>query len=165
MAGTLTVQNLQGPSSGANANTVLLPSGQTLYAPGHVVQVKHVELESRVTLTSTGFTDINLGTLITPTSTSSKILMILEGDCDNGASSRRLVFTFYKDGSRITESERHTYVEARSIQPFSLIYMDSPSSTSSINYKVYAQSVSGGSTYIGGFTTSHVTFTLMEIAQ
>lgn len=32
MAGTLTVQNLQGPSSGANANKIIVPSGQTLDA-------------------------------------------------------------------------------------------------------------------------------------
>jgi hypothetical protein len=30
MAGTLTVQNLQGPSSGANANKIIVPSGQTI---------------------------------------------------------------------------------------------------------------------------------------
>ena len=30
MAGTLTVQNIQGPASGANANKIIIPSGQTL---------------------------------------------------------------------------------------------------------------------------------------
>lgn len=49
MAGTLTVQNLQGPSSGANANKIIVPSGQTLYAPGHVVQFAE---SSSSTLTS-----------------------------------------------------------------------------------------------------------------
>lgn len=39
MAGTLQVQNLQGPSSGANANKVIIPSGHELHAAGHVVQV------------------------------------------------------------------------------------------------------------------------------
>jgi hypothetical protein len=34
MVGTLTVQNLQGPTSGANANKVIVPSGQTLDASG-----------------------------------------------------------------------------------------------------------------------------------
>ena len=32
MAGTLTVQNIQGPASGANANKIIIPSGQTLDA-------------------------------------------------------------------------------------------------------------------------------------
>ena len=46
MAGTLTVQNIECPSSGANANKIIIPSGQTLDASegfvppaGHVVQV------------------------------------------------------------------------------------------------------------------------------
>lgn len=46
MVGTLTVQNLQGPSSGANANKIIIPSGQTLdasngmeFPSGSVVQV------------------------------------------------------------------------------------------------------------------------------
>lgn len=34
MAGTLTVQNIEGPSSGANANKIIVPSGQTLDASG-----------------------------------------------------------------------------------------------------------------------------------
>jgi len=50
MAGTLTVQNLQGPSSGANANKVLIPSGQTLYAPGHVIQYKSTLTNTTTTL-------------------------------------------------------------------------------------------------------------------
>ena len=37
MAGTLQVENLIGPTSGANTNTVSIPSGQTLHAPGHVI--------------------------------------------------------------------------------------------------------------------------------
>ena len=39
MASELTVQTLRGPTSGANANKVLIPSSQTLHAPGHVLQV------------------------------------------------------------------------------------------------------------------------------
>jgi len=38
MAGTLTVQNIEGPSSGSDANTVIIPSGQKLIAPNHVLQ-------------------------------------------------------------------------------------------------------------------------------
>jgi hypothetical protein len=52
MVGTLTVQNLQGPTSGANANKVIIPSGQTLDASGGtlvpsagaVVQVQYVNI-------------------------------------------------------------------------------------------------------------------------
>ena len=39
MASELYVETLKGLTSGANANKVIVPAGQTLYAPGHVIQV------------------------------------------------------------------------------------------------------------------------------
>jgi hypothetical protein len=46
---TLQVENLIGPTSGSNANKVIIPSGQTLHAPGHVIQVKCVEWDTQLT--------------------------------------------------------------------------------------------------------------------
>ena len=55
MAGTLTVQNIEGPSSGANANTIIVPSGQTLTAPGHVIQyVYRTPVNAGFSTTTTG---------------------------------------------------------------------------------------------------------------
>ena len=53
MAGTLTVQTLQGPSSGANANKVIIPSGHTLSAEGHVVQVVQYHTSTTWTVSAT----------------------------------------------------------------------------------------------------------------
>ena len=39
MASELQVTTLKGNPTGANANQILVPSGQTLHAPGHIVQV------------------------------------------------------------------------------------------------------------------------------
>ena len=41
---TLHVENLKGPTSGANANKIIVPSGQTLYPAGHIIQVLSQEL-------------------------------------------------------------------------------------------------------------------------
>ena len=46
---TLQVENLIGPTSGSNANKVIIPSGQTLHAPGHAIQVKCVEWDTQLT--------------------------------------------------------------------------------------------------------------------
>ena len=54
---TLHVENLKGLSSGGNANKIIVPSGQTLTAPGHVLQVKRGFSSSTVTVnasTATG---------------------------------------------------------------------------------------------------------------
>jgi len=53
MASELTVQTLRGPTSGANANTVLVPSSQTLHAPGHVIQVVTYGINDEATAAGT----------------------------------------------------------------------------------------------------------------
>lgn len=75
MAGTLTVQNLQGPSSGANANKIIVPSGQTLYAAGHVVQVVEASQTTEVSVSASSSDTVLLTCNITPTSANSKILV------------------------------------------------------------------------------------------
>ena len=50
---TLQVQTLQGPTSGANSNTVLIPSNNKLYAKGHVVQT------DTFTVPATSFSAVN----------------------------------------------------------------------------------------------------------
>ena len=57
MASELTVQTLRGPTSGANANTILIPSGQVLDASagfvapaGSVIQVAQADTSTPVTL-------------------------------------------------------------------------------------------------------------------
>lgn len=77
MASELTVQTLRGPTSGANADTVLIPSGQTLHAPGHVLQVVHeTGADSDVTGSSNTWFNGPLSVSITPKLNTSKILFI-----------------------------------------------------------------------------------------
>jgi hypothetical protein len=70
MASELTVQTLRGPTSGANADTILIPSGQTLDASaatlvpnaGYVVQHQYVRRISDIS-TSTGGTWVNVNNI------------------------------------------------------------------------------------------------------
>lgn len=82
MSGTLVVQNLQGPASGANANKIIVPAGQVLDASagfvapaGHVIQVVNATTiaspfasTSSSVLVSSGFS-----VSITPTKIGSRI--------------------------------------------------------------------------------------------
>ena len=83
---TLQVENLIGPTSGSNANKVIIPSGQTLDASngfvapaGHVIQTLtdvSVTTESTTSkASSNSFANSSLSITITPTSTSSKIVI------------------------------------------------------------------------------------------
>ena len=79
MASELTVQTLRGPTSGANANQILVPSGQTLYAPGHVIQVQKATVNSRTTFTSTAYTTTPLALNFTPKFANSMLHVMCTG--------------------------------------------------------------------------------------
>lgn len=79
MVGTITVQNLQAPTSGADAYKMFVPSGHTLYAPGHVLQVVQGTLGTTASgATAAGantYYDSGLQATITPKSVNSKVLV------------------------------------------------------------------------------------------
>ena len=73
MASELEVTTIRGLSSGADANKIIVPSGQTLSAPGHVTQVKQLILTTAESITSTSFTNSSVTVSITPSLTTSKV--------------------------------------------------------------------------------------------
>jgi hypothetical protein len=80
MASELTVQTLRGPTSGANADTVLIPSGQTRHAPGHIIQtvsnsVDHSIQFSNLTTSNTVSATNLLSCAITPKLDNSQIMI------------------------------------------------------------------------------------------
>jgi len=78
--------------------------------------------------------------------------------------------TVYRDSTNIGNSNygismvyhqsTGTYIPSGAIQ-----VLDSPSSTSSLTYKMYFRSQGGGTTYVSYSTYGIATITLMEIAQ
>ena len=58
MASELYVETLKGLTSGANANKVIIPSGQELIAPGHVIGFYDHSWNTGQILTSTSYADI-----------------------------------------------------------------------------------------------------------
>tara|TARA_R100001509_G_C4837347_1_gene205338 strand:+ start:56 stop:580 length:525 start_codon:yes stop_codon:yes gene_type:complete len=174
MAGTLTVQNIEGPSSGANANKVILNTGQTLYAPGHVVQTIFVNDSDEYANNTTSYTDTNLTATITPTSSNSKILvtsnLALDVACGTVLNARLL------RGSTAIKTEGYwAFISTQSTADYILmrqphIYLDSPATTSAITYKWQIARHSGTAlaAYLSYDDTSGVTdsqFVLQEIAQ
>jgi hypothetical protein len=76
MAGTLQVENLIGPTSGANTNTVSIPSGQTLHAPGHVIHCE--QQKGNNTFTSSGSAWVNSGVIFNYTPKRSDSLIVCQ---------------------------------------------------------------------------------------
>jgi len=140
---------------------------------GTVLQVLHNESTSEVTFTSSSYTNSGFNQSITPSATSSKIFMIFDftwyGYRNNIGPEVGGAFKLVRDSTDIkafedsaaytqkVEGSANNYWECFRV---SLTHLDSPSSTSAINYKLHANSKINGYVAIKGPTK----ITLMEIA-
>ena len=98
---TLHVENLKGLSSGGNANKIIVPSGQTLTAPGHVIQVVSASDSTAGNTTSTSAIQAWAGTSITPKFSNS----LIQIQCNFYAWHRDFYdgyIQLYKNGSAIS---------------------------------------------------------------
>ena len=160
---TLAVNTLQAQTG----TTVSVPTGQTLHAPGHVIQVVNVEKLDTASTNSTmgaGFIDTGLTLSITPKFNNSKILVIVDaalGVTNTEFNYMRVVRnvgggTYSMISEAATPGSRnaiHGMVfgsnQGRcSTQTFN--HLDSPATTSVVNYKVqFATGGGGGYVYMG----------------
>ena len=151
-----------------NNNTIsaitALPASITT---GKVLQVVQGKSATATVTSSTSFTATNLTASITPSSTSSKILIIAQGCGDNDADARQVYVTFYRDSTNLIggleNSHASIYGTKRTIGSMAGNFLDSPSSTSSLTYKVYMKVAGGGTCeFISQNEEAHIQ--LMEIA-
>jgi len=133
-------------------NTITVESGDVLQAPGHVLQVVQTVATTEESTTSTSLVNYTVGNVsITPSSTSSKVLVTLECNPqafdtgDNGD----MTVAIYKNGSILSvEKKLRCYGNGLSgtLIAGSLVinHLDSPSTTSQITYQTYFKKIQGG---------------------
>jgi hypothetical protein len=135
-------------------------------AGGKVLQVVQGQKTSRSTITSTSFVDVGLSVNITPSSTSSKILIMASASGNSESSNNALYFTVYRDSTNLGGSNGTGFIEspqARLQTPVSVSTLDSPATTSQINYSIRVRT--GSSTVEFPATPSEVaSIVVMEIA-
>ena len=169
MAGTLQVENLIGPSTGVNANTVLIPSGQTLHAPGHMVQFEfHQHDPGSTAVTSTSLVDTGLTLNITPKFSNSYFYIVasMYESYTNNANST-IQYAINRNGTIVGDHQAAT-VGYQSTNPHywntTLTFVDTPNTTSMLTYKIQAKSPYGHTVYHNSDSTqSHLQ--VMEIAR
>ena len=164
---TLQVRNIQGDA--ASNNTITVASGHTLYAPGHVIQVvQNDQTIARFSTTSTSFQDTGFFVNITPTSSSSKILILATATVLGSGTYNHM--TIYRDSTDLSDWTNEGFVIGGNTYwtENSLKYLDSPATTSQITYKIYAKCNASGIVYVGRNvstgTNCQVTMQAMEIA-
>lgn len=141
------------------------------YATGEIVQVKQARLTSgSFTTSSTSFVDITgLSVDITPTSSSSKILVLVQGGewghYTGGA------YTSYmkilRDSTAITGDNKVNAREGsgNAVGNASFSILDSPNTTSAVTYKGQARTDDSSKTvYVQNGDNGNISITVMEVA-
>ena len=155
----------------ADINSSAAIAGSKLVMPtGSVLQVVSSLFNSDVSTTSTSWTDTGHSLSITPSSTSSKILVQLSGGglgTSNAGGWNKI--ELYRDstglsGTSVGLSTLVNFSDAH-YSNHSLGFLDSPSSTSALTYKLYMKSNHSSNTaYYHWSDRGKVLLTAMEIA-
>ena len=152
--------NLQSKISAPN---LTLPSGS-------VIQVQSFSHTTRLNTNSESFVPTSTAVSITPTSSSSKILVFVSSGTDvNNTITDESRYTLYRDSTNLGDSTvgfgMAMGLNVRIRVPVAFQYLDSPSTTNQITYTLYVRSQSNTSTveWNGTNNTTHA-ITAMEIA-
>jgi hypothetical protein len=134
---------------------------------GKVLQVVSREQQVRDTITSSSYVATSFNHTITPTSSSSKVLVMIKSGCNNESTNRDGKFTIYRGSTDLsTGSDGFAMVScvgARIQVPMHITYLDSPNTTSAVTYTLYARNF-GGTIEVPVSPQEVTTITLMEIA-
>jgi len=153
--------------------------GSRVMAAGHVVQVQQYTTMTTTDTTSSSWTATDIGVSITPTSASSKILVVMSGGMHGWAGSnttydQRGGLKIYRQigGGSFTELETSSggqqvqYGRGGEYDALSITYLDSPATTSTVTYKVYFRREAGSLTFSANRDgNNQSSATVMEIAQ
>ena len=132
---------------------------------GKVLQVKHSFVKSQISTTSTSFVDSGLSATITPASTSNKIFVMVNiGGWYNTNGNTGYVTVYRDDTTNLGDSTYGLMINDndQTYNPAFTQILDSPSSTSQLEYSVYHRTTAGTS-YISWTSYGHFGITLMEI--
>lgn len=146
--------------------------GQT----GSIIQTLQVVKTNIFSSSTSGFVDVTGLTLdITPTSTSSKVLVICT--VSGGAATSNLLWNLVRNGTNIAQSTAVTgpstssngYPTSYNFLASPITFLDSPASTSAVTYKIQ-MNASGNTAYVNARANDNYyggisQITLMEIAQ
>lgn len=153
-----------------NNNIVTVPSGHTLYAPGHIVQVVTFKLDNVFTTTSTSWIATNLLATITPKSVNSKIIVQASTNMYTGAANINGMATIFRGNASGVNLNNSTYgsgsmfSSAGAVAAQVLIEaIDTPNTLSPVTYTLAIMSVPSGTT-VTNLNGTTGTMTLMEVA-
>ena len=148
---TLTLPTVSGTfittgSSGQSIPKAALPTGSVLQV------VTNTYTGGQVSTTNTTMTSTTFATSITPTSSTSKILVLYSGSIYlNGSTGNQAYQTLYRGSTDLGTTNGMVEITGGGFwYPSCISYLDSPSTTSSTTYTIYHKRLSGTSVVFGG---------------
>mgnify|MGYP001186684313 FL=1 len=148
MAGTLSVQKIQGLATSAAPTTVEIASGHKLTGaagsiviPGMVIQTVYANYATQSSTTSTSFIDSGLTATITPHFATSKINVWMSGNTFSNTTGNGN-FRIVRDSTAIYNTDYVQYGDSVG-GVLSMNVQDSPNTTSATVYKVMYRSDNG----------------------
>ena len=164
----------------ASGSVIKNSSGRPiLNQTGGILQVISTTSTSAVATTSSTMVDSGISATITPSSTSSRILVMitcpyLKVGTDTGTSSGAGVAIYNGSGTLLFDSQRDAggtldgWTENNGVQVTGAViskqFVHSPATTSAYTYKIYFAQRNGGTMTLNYASSTYVTMTLMEIA-
>ena len=163
---------------GESGGTLSIASGANTSGFGKIGQVLSAFKDDDFTTTSTSLVDITgLSVTITPSSTSSKILIHVCGGCSNSGGGFATLISLFRDSTEIGQStdgsSSNNFVSSQSdstanVNNFGSHFLDSPSTTSAVTYKLKLATQSGRTAVInrrgdGTARNMSASITVMEV--
>lgn len=152
-----------------NNNKIIVPSGHTLYAPGHVIQTVSASSTTSTTLTATSYTQVGgsaLSLTITPKSISSGIYIQANIGFYSPSQVNGYMSIYRNNSVNVAEAGYYGY-QAGEFNYGAFSVVDYPATTSPVTYNIYAKNgntVTWYVNYVDGGGQVRSTITAMEIA-
>jgi hypothetical protein len=130
---------------------------------GSVLQVVQGTFSTQSSVTGTTATATGITATITPTSSTSKIFILVSIPAYNASPAANANFTIYKNGSPLNTIAYFQGGAAALADTYTGVLIDSPATTSATTYAIYAVTAAAATVY-WAFGNYQCSITLMEIA-
>ena len=142
------------PTGGLADNAVTAAKATGFGKTGQLVITQDNDVASHITTTSTTPADTGISRTITCAATSSKVLVRFYTGMAASPTDTGVRFSLYRDSTNLTSNSYNWGLyrvepsdSGTNYSALNLEWLDSPSSTSEISYKIYYESSSGSAVY------------------
>lgn len=150
-------------------NKTIIGSQGSVRVPGTIIQVVNGTYSTETSSSSSTYADTGLTATITPTSSSSKILVLAsQAGCAKQTSNTYVLLRLLRAGSSIAVFETAAGFNGGTANNYvgscSICYLDSPATTSATTYKTQLASGSNTASVAVQYSSAVSTITLIEVA-